>query len=149
MKPIGIHYRWCWRRLTLWKDFEYADITTTDDVTVAAAGSERCFTLWPKFLWWNLKRKWHDQVQRESFMNTSAEADQLHTELNAVEYDETGHAEPWQNDVAKELNELLGRAVYWIDTDGDDADFVFAKAVLSICRRVAEFEEITVLKGEE
>ncbi len=70
------------------------------------------------------------------------ERDRLCEELNALEYDEAGHAEPWKNEVAKELNELLGRATWWTETDGDDIDFVFAKATLSICRRVAEFEDV-------
>jgi hypothetical protein len=58
-------------------------------------------------------------------------------------FDEKGHAEPWRNGVARELNELLARAEYVMgDPYPDDMDRIFTEAVLSICERVACFEEI-------
>lgn len=52
------------------------------------------------------------------------------------------HADEWRNKVAADLNALLGRAEYELDMCGDESDISFARAVLRICERVAEFEEI-------
>lgn len=56
-----------------------------------------------------------------------------------TEFSETGQSEPWKNDVAKELNALLK------NSDCERMD----KITVSIVQRVSDFEEISVLKGEE
>lgn len=60
-----------------------------------------------------------------------------------TEFSETGQSEPWKNEVAKELNDLLQIAL----NEGEGS--VSEKNLISIVQRVADFEEITVLKGEE
>lgn len=52
-------------------------------------------------------------------------------------FDETGHGEPWRNELAKELNLLLNLAAQ----HGPSAT---GEAILSVIRRVAQFEEIQV-----
>ena len=52
------------------------------------------------------------------------------------------HPEKWRNDVARELNVILGRVTYALEVDGDESDVYFARAALSIAQRVADFEEI-------
>lgn len=59
-------------------------------------------------------------------------------------FDETAHAEDWKNQVAFDLNYILGRAVYHLETTNDGSDRNFAKAALAIVTRVAEFEGIQV-----
>jgi len=67
-----------------------------------------------------------------------------------TEFSETGQYEPWKNDVAKELNHLLRIAVRSTQHDLRDETYIpEEQALFSIVQRVAEFEEITVLKGEE
>lgn len=60
-----------------------------------------------------------------------------------TEFSETGQSEPWKNDVAKELNIVLvhARAIHMAIGARD--------ALISLVQRVADFEEIFVLKGEE
>ncbi len=60
-----------------------------------------------------------------------------------TKFSETGQHEPWKNDVAKELNILLEVA------DETPTTCAFRAAALSIVQRVADMEEIHVLKGEE
>lgn len=52
--------------------------------------------------------------------------------------------EDWRNDVARELNTILGRVQYEMETclPPDEFDVEFAEAALAIVQRVAEFEEI-------
>jgi len=52
------------------------------------------------------------------------------------------HAEEWRNEVARDLNQLMGRAVWWLETCGDESDIKFGNAVVRTVQRVAEFEEI-------
>ena len=54
----------------------------------------------------------------------------------------TEHAEPWRNQVADDLNQLVGRAIWTIETDGDETDLEFGAAVVRIVERVAQSEEI-------
>lgn len=61
-----------------------------------------------------------------------------------TEFDETGHMETWRNQVAHDLNWILGRAEFHLETSNDESDQEFAKAAIAICARVAEFEEIQV-----
>lgn len=49
---------------------------------------------------------------------------------------------PWRTVLAEQLNVILGRVAYVLETDGDATDLEFAKAALSVVERVAEFEEI-------
>lgn len=52
------------------------------------------------------------------------------------------HPEKWRNKVAEQLNEILGRVQWTLETGGDEVDIMFAKAALNIVERVANFEEI-------
>lgn len=64
-------------------------------------------------------------------------------------FDEKNQDTDWQNDVAKELNVLLGRVQYFLETSNDESDKAAAKATLSIVQRVAEFEDINLKKGRK
>lgn len=55
MTKTNMRFRWCWRRLTLWRDFDY------EPISMGAGGSDRVFTLWPKFLWWRITDKLRGQ----------------------------------------------------------------------------------------
>jgi hypothetical protein len=67
-----------------------------------------------------------------------------------TQFDETGHAEKWRNDVAKQLNVLLGRATFFHETSNDESDREAEKATLAIVERVATFEEIQIAReGQE
>lgn len=55
-------------------------------------------------------------------------------------FDEEGHSEPWRNEMAGELNELMSLVDFQLDPHKQPA-----KAVLSIVARVAEFEEIQTI----
>lgn len=59
-------------------------------------------------------------------------------------FDEQGQSEPWKNEVARELNVLLGRCEYFRGTSNDESDKEAEAATLSIVARVAEFEDIEV-----
>ncbi len=50
-------------------------------------------------------------------------------------YDETGHAEPWRNELARDLNRLL-------DIAEESTDAEYALAVGRTVERVADFEQI-------
>lgn len=62
-----------------------------------------------------------------------------------TQFDEKGQDESWKNQVAKELNILLGRAQYFRETSNDESDQQAERATLSIAQRVAEFEELEVV----
>lgn len=53
MQYVNVRYRWCWKRLTLWRDFDYSECN--------GGGSDRVFTLWPKFIWWRI-RDWTQEL---------------------------------------------------------------------------------------
>lgn len=58
-------------------------------------------------------------------------------------FDEQKQNEPWQNDVAKQLNTLAARADYVEgDSGATDVDREFVAATRAIVARVAEFESI-------
>lgn len=59
-----------------------------------------------------------------------------------TKFDEIRHEEAWRNEVAKELNMLLGRAQYFKETSNDESDEDVERVTLSIVHRVREFEEI-------
>lgn len=67
---------------------------------------------------------------------------ELLNRCRALEFDAKKHDEQWRNDVAADLNEMLGRIQYQLETDGDDCDCRWAAATLRVIERVAEFEEI-------
>lgn len=56
------------------------------------------------------------------------------------------HQEHWRNEVADDLNELIGRAVFVLETSCDDVDLSFGNAVLRIIERVADFEDIETIE---
>lgn len=58
-------------------------------------------------------------------------------------FDEQGHNEDWRNAVARDLNTLIGRAVFFAETSNDESDQAAEAATLRIVERVAEFEDIT------
>jgi len=57
------------------------------------------------------------------------------------EYSEE-HEEEWKNEVAADLNQLMGRAVWWMETCGYESDILFGNAVIRTVQRVSEFEEL-------
>jgi hypothetical protein len=59
-----------------------------------------------------------------------------------TKFSESGQDTPWRNEVAKQLNILLGRADYFRETSDDESDREAEAATLAIVSRVAEFEEI-------
>lgn len=65
-----------------------------------------------------------------------------------TEFSEKGQSEPWKNEVARELNLLLWHA-QWGTTLNPASRKRIESTTLSIVQRVADFEEIFVLKGEE
>jgi hypothetical protein len=63
----------------------------------------------------------------------------------------TEHPEAWRNEVAKDLNEVLARVQWTLETSGADepgaeeavkCDMDFAQAAIRMVERVANFEEI-------
>jgi len=66
-------------------------------------------------------------------------ADAIADEANRIEFS-TEHAEQWKNDLARDLNRLLGRIVYQCETDGDEEDCAWAEATLRLVFRVVDFE---------
>jgi predicted thioredoxin/glutaredoxin len=69
-------------------------------------------------------------------------ADEVLERLNAIHEFSEQHPEEWRNEIARDMNHLVGRAVWWVETDRHDIDTLFGAAVLRIVERVAEFEEI-------
>lgn len=61
-------------------------------------------------------------------------------------FDETRQDEAWRNEVAKELNILLGRAEFFKETSNDESDQEAERATLSIVQRVRDFEEIKTVE---
>ena len=55
---------------------------------------------------------------------------------------ETGHDDPWRNELAKDLNAILARVQYSLETGGDESDMEFSCAALRVIARVADFEGI-------
>ena len=66
----------------------------------------------------------------------------LHKECSELSYDSENQPQKWANQVAQDLNTLLGRALYFLETSGDESDIFAARATLRIVRRVEEFEGI-------
>lgn len=79
---------------------------------------------------------------------TNDELIKLEIEIDALDYDQHGHAEPWRNELAQDLNNILGTALFHCSvTDRDDADeIVFPASALRVCRRVAEAEKINEVR---
>lgn len=69
-------------------------------------------------------------------------ADEVLERLNEIHEFSEAHPDDWRNEVARDLNHLVGRASWWIETDGHLIDNEFGEAVLRIVERVAEFEKI-------
>ena len=74
--------------------------------------------------------------------DTKLPADEVLDRLNAIHEFSEEHPDEWRNEVARDLNVLVGRATWWIETDRDETDREFGAAVLRIVERVAEFENI-------
>lgn len=68
--------------------------------------------------------------------------DEVLERLNAINQFYDDHPDEWRNHVAHDLDELVGRAVYSLETTCDESDVRFGNAVLRIVERVAEFEKI-------
>jgi len=66
----------------------------------------------------------------------------LHLECHAIQFDCERQDQGWKNQVAEDLMHLLGRAMYFLETDRDESDVAAARATLRIVRRVEEFEGI-------
>jgi len=54
--------------------------------------------------------------------------------------------EEWKTKLADDLNTILARAQYHLEQDADESDIDFARAVLRVVGRVAEFEGIKQIK---
>ncbi len=81
----------------------------------------------------------------------SAEMNKRNLELYercTVTYDESGQSEPWRNEVAKDLNNLLARAEYALATTADESDVMFVESCLRIVDRVASFEDIQLADSQ-
>jgi len=76
-------------------------------------------------------------------MNLTIE--QLLEKCNATEYTRRD-ADEWRNAIASDLNEMLERVQYQLETDGDKCDISWANATFRIIDRVAEFEGIQKTK---
>lgn len=68
--------------------------------------------------------------------------DQALERLNALQEFAKNHPEEWKNQLADDLNHLMGRATWWLETDRDEIDADFGAAVVRVIERVAEFEEL-------
>lgn len=66
--------------------------------------------------------------------------------LNEMREFSEKHPEDWKNQLAADLNHLMGRAVWWLETDNDDIDHDFGAAVVRVVERVAEFEELQTIE---
>lgn len=75
-------------------------------------------------------------------MTTEERASALLEKVRTTTYDVTGHDEKWRNEVASDLNHLMGRVQYTLETGGCEVDAEFAEAALRIVERVATFEDI-------
>ncbi len=73
---------------------------------------------------------------------TQKEVEELLGEIGSIHFAESGQIDTFKNEVAKDLNHLLGGAVWRLGNWGDSSDVDHANALLRIVRRVAEFEEI-------
>jgi hypothetical protein len=49
-------------------------------------------------------------------------------------------SEQWQTDLASDIEKVLGRTVFELETSGDESDILFAEAIIKICARVIDFE---------
>lgn len=77
---------------------------------------------------------------------TELTPDQALEKLNEMREFSEEHPEDWKNQLAADLNHLLGRAVWWIETDNHDIDNDFGAAVVRVAERVAEFEELLTIE---
>jgi hypothetical protein len=68
--------------------------------------------------------------------------------INAMHEFSESHPEAWKNELAHDLNHLMGRAVWWLETDRDEIDIKFGIAVVRVVERVAEFEELLTTEGK-
>jgi hypothetical protein len=59
-----------------------------------------------------------------------------------IQFDEQGHIEPWRNQLAADMNQLLGCAQWRFGTWNDDTDTEYALAALRIVARLSESEGI-------
>lgn len=73
-------------------------------------------------------------------------ADEVLERLNNIYEFSEKHDDEWRNEVARDLNQLMGRAGWWVETDRDAIDTAFGNAVLRIVERVAGFEEIETVE---
>ena len=62
----------------------------------------------------------------------------------SVVFDEENQTENFQNEIAKDLNSLIGQAQYELETDEAKGEEL-ASATLRIIERVREFEEIKTI----
>jgi len=46
----------------------------------------------------------------------------LHKQCSEIVFDCEGQGEAWKNGVAQDLSTLLGRAMYFLETDRDESD---------------------------
>lgn len=81
----------------------------------------------------------------DSKQNVSAN-DDLKARLRASRNFSKEHDEEWRNEVARDLNLLVIRALFLIENYPDGNYTNYAEAAIRIVERVAEFEEIETVK---
>ena len=74
--------------------------------------------------------------------------ERLHVLVTDLTYDDKDQSEAWKNKLARDLNHLLGRAQYFLETSGDESDVAAACATLRVVKRVAEFEGLKMMSEE-
>ncbi len=67
------------------------------------------------------------------------------TTLETV-FDELAQDEEWRNQIAIDLNLMLARARYFLETSNDQSDQEAAAATVRVVERVREFEEIKTIE---
>lgn len=69
-------------------------------------------------------------------------ADEVLDCLKAINPFSEAHEDEWRNQVARDLNHIIGHAEWNSETDDDQVAVDFGNAVIRIVERVAEFENI-------
>ena len=78
---------------------------------------------------------------RKEYRKAQKRVETLWGECHAIRF-AARQKETWQDEVARDLAVLLGRAEYFLSTSADQSDIGAAEATLRIVRRVEEFEGI-------
>ena len=88
-------------------------------------------------------------IQHPENKRISHGAQVMITTLKSLECDYPQPGGGWVNVVSNDLNRITGRAIYELETGGDDADCLFASAAIRIARRVIESEELRLIENKQ